>query len=396
MPTFEEHLEPLQRMMRAGLYDLVVADTGTLLREEELVPLQAARLYVLMAEATYRAEKQRRRHDPGNAEWIIRNLQLAEEKGLAPAGEQWCWSAAAWEWLGNPQRALDDYQLALLAGADNALDVERHIMDLKAELALLTDQEHHRMLDRYLRLARDAPEEFAWAPRTKIDLYHSVGDREGAWSLMKRAEPELRKLGRDELADLLNAMLWYREDRFDEAERLLRALRAKLEVRNETYAQATCLLARLNLSDDRPYEALSFCEDILDSYTSGPYLATALLASAEAQALLGYHERAAACYRELIDMRPFGFESKYINEEALRTSLVVQYDSLRQEDRPKQALLFIELANELAVGAPESVQAVFLKRLIEAHVAMAELYQAQTDNAAMLYFNGETAILVYY
>ena len=56
-PTFEEHLEPLQRMMRAGLYDLVVADAGTLLREVELAPLEQARLYVLMAQATYLAER---------------------------------------------------------------------------------------------------------------------------------------------------------------------------------------------------------------------------------------------------------------------------------------------------------------------------------------------------
>ncbi|UCG33045.1 MAG: tetratricopeptide repeat protein [Phycisphaerales bacterium] len=381
LPSFEEHLEPLQRMMRAGLYDLVVADAGALLREEELGPLQEARLYVLMAEATHLAEGKRRRHHPENAQWIIRNLQLAEDKGFTPTGENRCWSAAAWEWLGNPQRALDDYQLALWAGVDDALVVERHIMDLKGELNLLSNEEHHRLLDRYMGLAQDAPDEFVWALRAKIDLHHEAGDREAARALLDRAEPQLRKLGRDDQADLLDAMLWYREERFDEAERLLRSLRAKLEVRNETYAQATCLLARLNLRDDRPYEALSFCEDILESYTSGPYLATALLISAETQALLRYHERAVACYRELIAMLPFGFDSKYINEEMIRTSLAVQYDTLRHDARPSEALLFIELANEITDSAPESVQAVFLKWLIEAHVALAEQYQRQADAA---------------
>jgi tetratricopeptide (TPR) repeat protein len=376
-PTFGDQVDHLERLLRGRLYEPAVVDAEALLKAADRSPLESARLQCIIAEAVYQAESPRSTHNPENAERIIRNYLRAEENGLTLSGKAHQQAAAAWEWLGNSEQALDEYSLAMLSGPQDFFKVQRRIMHLKNKLGLLPEQEHLRLLEGYLARAGENPGELIWALGEKIDLLSERGDVAGARRLLAEHGPAL--VGRPEhrRVEFLDALLLFREGRYDDAERALRALRAKLELRDEIYAQATCLLGRLNLQDGRPYEALTFFNDVLDSYTSGPFLAASLLGAAETEASLRRFGVSAEHYRQLIDMLPFRFESNLINEEIIRSSLTALYESLRQRGDLTEALTFIELATKFIDEADEKTQAVYLVRLADAHAALGEQYKNQ-------------------
>ena len=379
LPTFDDQLTQLRSLLTGGLHNLAVQDAGELLADPTLQADQTAVLHHLIAEATYRAEADRRNHNADNAQGILRSLSLAEKNGWVMTGEDWRISGAAWEWLGRTERAMEDYRRAIESSVADSLPLKQHIVKLELARGDLAPDELLALVDDLIASAKDNPDAYVRAVRMKIELLSDQERYEDAEAVIASAAAAIENSREERQLEYCSAWLLFRQDRFEDAERALRALRSRLERTDEVYAQSGWLLGELSLVSDRPNEALSFYRDILGAFPSGVYRAASLLGAAESQAHLEEHKRSAALFETLIATFPIEFDSDLIDENRVRSSLTSLYESLRNRGAARESLIFIELAEQITREAPPAIRAAYLERLAWAQVAAAESFEEEVE-----------------
>ena len=315
--------------------------------EQERPGEEVARLRRLLARTIFEVERPLAEHHPDNAGRIVYNHGEATERGLPPTAEDIEQVAVAYEWLGRSDKAVDHYRQALDLAPEQSNGIRRRLIEI---LGVMPDVSPDRIvaeIDSLLAHSQDDAGDLVWAVERKAELLLRQGHLDEARELLASTRRRVADGVLSGELDYLAALADFHAGDYDEAERLVRQLRGRLSVSDELSAKSGWLLGRLDYQQDRPQYALSVFDDVLGSFTSGPYVAGCMLGRAECLAALERYDEAAEAYEEVVALLRRRRHGRLVDGAAVRTSLTGLYYDLRGRGRAVEALRFIELALKL-------------------------------------------------
>jgi tetratricopeptide (TPR) repeat protein len=272
----------------------------------------------------------------------------------------------AFEWQGRFSAALEKYEAALARSAGPRPDLRKHVLVLRLQIGTpAKDMDRH--LDSFLAgLADHRLDLRLWAIEQKLYVLEDLGRLNQASTLLVRNAGHFRESDLHDAFSFLEALLLYKSGSHDETETYLRAIRNRMEPGGEVDARTGWLLGRVVLGDggpQRPLEALSFFEDVVNGPTGGPYAIAARLGMAESLAMLERHDEAVSAYRVAIeDLNAIG-GTRLISTGVLRVSVGLMAQRQREAGNLRAALDYARLAMELTdPGNGEQVTAFLEQR----------------------------------
>ena len=165
--------------------------------------------------------------------------------------------------------------------------------------------------------------------------------------------------------DYLGALCLRRAGRRNEAETKVRSLRNNWTARDDLWGKAGWLLGKLQQDEARPQAALSFYEDVLAAFQSGPIHDACQFGRAECLVMLERHERALGVFQALKNKVLPGQASLPSNQRAknhgiangptgrvldldlLRTTLTTIAESRLQSSDRRLGVQYLQLALSL-------------------------------------------------
>ncbi|MFQ6049163.1 MAG: tetratricopeptide repeat protein, partial [Phycisphaerae bacterium] len=199
--------------------------------------------------------------------------------------------------------------------------------------------------------------------------------------LLDEIRPRLAGTALAGQVDYLDALTCLHSGEYDEAERLVRLLRARLRARDELHAKSGWLLGRLQYQQGRPQYALSAFKDVLDSHTSGPYVAASRLGRAECLAELQRYDEAAEAYEAVVGLIRAGRQGRLVDPAVVRGGLTSLYELLQERGRLEEALRFLELAAELVKPEDLEKRTIYLERVARLREALGRRSRQRADQA---------------
>ena len=282
---------------------------------------------------------------------ILAQYAQAELLGYVLHGDDLHRQGQVYEWLGQPQNALDQYELSLRSAPSDPLAVRLRVIALRMSAVHTPRPELHDRLDALLEDASARLEILHWSLDKKIELLiaddrYDEGDR-----VLAIYQPSLAETPYARFAEYLGGLLQYKAGRYDEAELTLRNLRSKLEVRDDVHARSGWLLGTVILQDDgpqRPLEATLFFRDVLDSHAVGEYVLASQLGMADALTALQRFDKALEYYRAVLDGLKADNPTALVDRNVVRISLAVNSRRLYEDQQYDPALEYLQLASDLA------------------------------------------------
>ncbi|MCH8853136.1 MAG: tetratricopeptide repeat protein, partial [Planctomycetes bacterium] len=274
----------------------------------------------------------------------------AELLGYTLDGDDLYRQGQVYEWLGQPQNALDQYEMSLRSAPSDPLAVRRRVIDLRMSAVLTTRPELHDRLDALLEDAPARPEILQWALEKKIELVIADHRFDEGERVLAIYQPILAETRYALFSEYLGGLLQYKGGKYDEAELTLRNLRSKLESRDDVHARSGWLLGRVILQDDgpqRPLEATLFFRDVLDSHAVGEYVLASRLGMADALTALQRFDEALDHYRAVLDGLNAGKPTALVDRNVVRSSLAVNSRRLYEDQKYEPALEYLQLASDL-------------------------------------------------
>ena len=149
-----------------------------------------------------------------------------------------------------------------LPPGDQASDLRRHWIDVRRQYLGASLDDLDESLDSFLASVEPHRHDLKlWAIEQKLELLDAAGRLEVASTTLVRYEAEFESTDFRNNFAYLKAWTLYRSGHYDDAERLLRAIRNRLSSSDEVHAMTGWLLGRVVLADggpQRPLEAMSF------------------------------------------------------------------------------------------------------------------------------------------
>ncbi len=370
--TIEERIARVETYLAAGVHEPAIEDISRLLQEESVPARERGRLHLSLALALVRAESGRSEHALERVAAILEQFEAALACGVELTGDERSQYAVAWEWGGQGARALRELRAAEQAGVSDAVAVARRVIELRDRIESAEAEERLARIGAFIELAAERPEELLWAVEYKAGLLAETGHVEDALAALREAETTLAGERARAQLGLRAGQLLYEAKRLEEAERALRAVRAKYDRQDGLWSQVVWMLGRIALEDERPREAKTFFEEVTASFTSGPEYNGCRLGIAEASAALGDYEQAETVYRGLSGVGAYPLLSAEEGALQLRLSLTRLFETLRARGEDEAALRFVALLNGELAGEPAAVRALYLEAWADTHRSVGE------------------------
>jgi len=150
--------------------------------------------------------------------------------------------------------------------------------------------------------------------------------------------------------EYLQALVLFKTGQFDEAERLLRSIRNRVTVTDEVHARTGWLLGRVILHDggpQRPAEAISFFNDVIEYHLRSPYAVASRIGLAEGYAYLNRHDDAVSSYRIALEDLEKARKADLADAAVIRASLSIMAETMRLKGDLQAALDYAELMASL-------------------------------------------------
>lgn len=181
--------------------------------------------------------------------------------------------------------------------------------------------------------------------------------------------------------ELVRCRQFIAEGNKKEAELRLRALRNQVDPAGEVGSAAGWLLGTLLVEEGSPEkvsEGLSFFSDVLDETAEGPYVVASLVGQGAALARLSRHEESISAYREALRKLGSSATDRVVDLSALRGSLIVTAETLRQRGDLKRAIEYAAMSAELAESGTDSEKTLFTLPLAAMKEELAENLRLRT------------------
>ncbi len=355
MPA-ERAIRFLSDLHAAELFDRAIDFGDGFLTRPDTTAQDRATAHLWVARSWFADAARRQRRTESLAGRIVSHYQQAETLGEALNPEDYVNLARAEEWRKSFTRAVAAYEKALQHGADFGTDLRKHLLLLKLERMEVPLEEAATLIQAFIaELPDDDFRERIWAVERLFHDYLEADrpDEADAWLN--------RHAGRFTAADLdhrheyhrfqfLEANLLYARGRFDETERHLRTLRNLVDADEEIHAATGWLLGRVVMSDggpQRPLEAVSFFQDVIDNHPGSTYAVASRVGLAEALAAMERDEEAVQAFRIAIEEMKEYQPSRVADRRVLRTRLGLLSEIQRQDGRFDHAARYAKLAVEL-------------------------------------------------
>lgn len=356
--TFENQIRNIRLLREAGALQRVNAYLLDLLRRPELTDPQRAELHRQLMGVIYQADRPLQVHTPENARAIINNFRKAAHYGLTPSAEDWLTAADAHAWLAEWLEATAAYRQALARSVSRPDHVRRLLLQAHLESGKPITAEEVPDLDGILEDPAAAPGNYLWALDRKTRWLLDEGDATSALALVQAGQTRL-----EGTADRL-ALRYYEAlcrcgggTRYsEEAETLLRSLLNEWPVRDDLWGDATWLLGRMQQIDERPQEALSYYDSILESFQTGDLTDASRLARAECLAALDRYQRA---FEEFAGLKGRLLQTRqhtYLDRQAVRATVGGIGANLLFDGVLPLAIEYLRLALELTTADEEEAR----------------------------------------
>lgn len=375
-----EAVKHLDSLVTAGMYARALDDGVRFLAGEGHSAFDRAPVHRVLAKALFEQARQERTRSADIGQQIVEHYQEATSHGqpLTAADEKIM--GRAWEWQGRFSKAIDHFNAALQQGAQNPLDLRRHLISLRIDHSGAPVEQLAGQVDEFLAdIGDDRLKLRLWAVERRIRLAEEMGTLEQAATLLARNHDDFERTDLRDRFSYLEAWLLHRLGHYDEAEVHLRTIRNRVEHTDELYARTGWLLGQVVMGDEgpkRPQQALSFYADVLTYHSDGPYTLASRVGSAEALAMLERHEEAIEAYRVAIEQLEAVGDSDVVSRDVLRTSLGLLADTRRQRGQIERAVEYAELAVSLVDPSSVEQTTLFLEQLGQLQSLLADQLEA--------------------
>ncbi|HOW19062.1 MAG TPA: hypothetical protein PLC79_08495, partial [Phycisphaerae bacterium] len=375
---FSQRLDHILALRKAGLHLEASKLAEELLMAPERSAEEQARLHEVLAEIIYDVESKAPVRNPVNLERLIRHYRLSVKETEELGGEAFRRLGEAWEWLNRPAEAIKSYKQAIAKGHEDSLRLRRRVLGLEIAAGALSGDALARELDAFVASAGPGglqPDDLLWAAGSRVDLYLQQGRYGDAETYLESLRPAVEKHANEaerNRYEYLQAWVLYREDRPEEAERVLRALRNRMTVRDETDAASGWLLGKIVQGYSAAEIALGLFNAVCETHFDGPYVAASKLGRGECLAQLERHDEALAAYRDAAAMLPKLAANPVVDETTVLISATGWYESMRASGRLPEALGYLQVAMGLIAPDDYRRQAIYVERKADLVSALAE------------------------
>ncbi|MCK6455015.1 MAG: tetratricopeptide repeat protein [Phycisphaerae bacterium] len=372
----ERRIESVEVLLEAGR----LADARDAIEKLRLQPWhrdhQKAAVHYLRAEVLRRTEEGCEPHRAAVVKQIIELFEKARALGRAESRDDLVHRAEVVAWSGDHVRAASILSEAVQRSSRGADSLRRRLAEwMEAGRVPSSEREVEALIDQVLTDRNAASVNVGWALERRVRRLLERGRLDEAETLIDRYGPRLGgTVLRDEVA-YLRASTLARKGRRDEAEAMLRSLRDGWLPRDELWGKTTLLLGEINNREERPQAALSYFDEVLQSFGAGPLHEAALFGRAESLVLLDRFADAAETLERIVNLiaRPEG--SGTVDRESVRAFLRTAarlLEGRRLEGFAEDAVRYFEMSQKL-LEPGDRQEAMFLaERLGTMHAQIAK------------------------
>jgi tetratricopeptide (TPR) repeat protein len=393
--SFREEVERVQRLHQAGAMMRANAYLLDLLKDQGRPAEERAELHRLLARTVHKAESAFQVHARPNVASILHNFQVARRLGAEYGAEDWMALGDAHLWSDSEAEAGAAYREALRHCPDRPDRIRRRLLELQAGSSVHLSPDSLTDLDAILNGEPDrsacphaqsaaaeatSPVNYLWALECKVEWLLEGGRVREAREHVEAGRERLIGTAEALAVSYLDARCLYHEDRKAEAETALRSLLNGWTVRDDLWAKSNWLLGRLQQEDDRPQAGLSFYEEVLRSFQTGEVRDACMLGKAESLAALEEFDESLATFAELKDRLLGQPSNRYVDRDAVRTTVTSLGESLFQQGREELGVRCMELALSLVDASERELRVHYLWRTADSLRSMAK--QAMAAAAA--------------
>jgi tetratricopeptide (TPR) repeat protein len=351
---FQEALAKIDDHISAGVFSLALSDLHTLTGRSDLTDSQRAQIELRMGRARYGLLSTESPPNMGLAKQVFKHFEVASPTFASPPlnSNDFVGIARLMQWQSRHDEAVKHFQRAIKLDHAEADDLRKEIYIVYRDRLEETPAELAVRLDELVSaIAAHRLDVRMWALEEKLKIADQTGSFEELETTLLKDSADFEGSDYERQFEFLQCRLLVGMRRAAEAEVRLRTLRNQLDDADEVSAGAGWLLGTILLNDESREKwngALSFFSDVLQHHFRGQYAVASRVGQAQALARLGRHDEAIATYARAVKELLAVPDNKVVNLPALRGSLGVTAEILRQKGELRKA---IEYAG-LAVGLP--------------------------------------------
>jgi len=378
---FGEAVEALDRMVSQGFFDRAIEVAGVLLARADATDADRAAVELRLARARIGSGEVHGVSTVGLGRLVVNAYDAAAAGGHKLTAADYEHLGRAHEWQGRIPSALENYAKAIDRGVEHRSELHQRWIKLAKNQPDATPTQLNERLDRMLAdLEPYRLDLHIWAIEEKIHVLDDLGRLDEVATLLVGERERFAASDFRHRFDYLEALFLYKSGLVDQAVKVLRTVRNRLERHDEVHAMTGWLLGRAMLYDDgpkNPAEALAFFTDVISYHPDSIYASASRVGMAEALAMLERHQEALEAYQLAIETLDHLVAQRLVSPEVLRTSLGVMAEAQRQDGRFDSAVEYARLATAL-VDPANTEQATFhLQQLAQAQWALAEERRGQ-------------------
>lgn len=365
-PKPADPIETVRATLKHGEFASAFTQAVHLLDQPGHSPTERITLHRIAAESIWRLERGMKRHLPENGARIVDHLKQAAASGATLDATESLRMGEALLWLARPGQAITAFKDALAKGIAGPAPIRRKLVGMIESTSPDDTKAVEAQVDAILADARTEPDDLHWALQRRLERMVEAGQTKPALELIRDATPRLA--GSIYKQDLLyeQARCVLRVGRPEEADRLLRELRNGWGPKDDLWARAGLLLAKLQQEDGRPEAALSLYDEIQIVFPSGPRFAEGLFGRGESLVALERIEEAAETFDRLGKLAEGpSTDLGDVNRDAVRARLTTLADQFRNQNRPEAGLAFTRMAMRLLNTSDDARRSVHELRIAD-------------------------------
>ena len=382
--SIEAHLDRIVRMIDQRMYVQARQVAERLLRWPELTDEKRGLLKLQIARAAYGQAERNLDDTKSGARRLIALYDEAVDLGARLTGRDHRRLALLSERIDDALAAVRHYERARdkLHGPD--LADRRRIIELSEYPLQVPAARVASMLDSFISDADDALGDLVWALGRRLEMLSTDAGWQSADALLNRYAPRFEGTDYAPQFDYLTALALWGSKRYDQAERRLRDLLARVTVSDPVYSKAGWLLGRVVMFDgkpQRPQEAVAIFRDVISARADRYYVTASRVGLAEALAYLQRHREALEAYRSAIEDMASTRGRWLVNPDTVRASLTVVGDERRRADDPQTALAYMQLAMSLVPADDDALRGAYLGRIGDLQAVVGRSYLRRAAQA---------------
>lgn len=380
--TLEDKVRQCEAWIASRHYVEASALANELLGNAAVTADQRVRLHAGLARVFYNIELAADKHNPRRMLAFHRHLDaVAKERDLTVPEQEM--RADIYRWENKFLPAVETIRRLLNTPTPRRTVLLRQMLELLPRTGKDVREEYARRLDEFLEQTDLSDDDRVWALDLKTELLFKAREFPRAVALLQKALPRITTPGSRTRIEYSLTLGQYYAGQLDQAEPALREILDRLAVRDDLEAKVCLLLGRICRKDDRPEEANSFFDQVIEGHALTEYHLAALVGKAEGLAVLQRFAESRDTYRRAFKLLDDLGPNPLVDREAILASIEETANGLAKEDNLDQALAFAHLQYQYQGADDNRANQALLARIAVWHRQWAERLTKQAARVAL-------------